>query len=54
MDETDELHPRDNEQHSYILVTGANRWGWQQDGTRVESADVQYNVVGSDSLHAAD
>ena len=25
MDETDELHPQDNEQHSYVLVTGANR-----------------------------
>ncbi|CAD6590868.1 MAG: 3-keto-steroid reductase [Alectoria sarmentosa] len=24
MDETDDLHPRDNEQHSYILVTGVN------------------------------
>lgn len=24
MDETDELHPQDNEQHSYVLVTGAN------------------------------
>ena len=21
----DELHPQDNEQHSYVLVTGANR-----------------------------
>ena len=25
MDETDDLHPQDNEQHSYVLVTGANR-----------------------------
>ena len=25
MDETDDLHPRDNEQHSYVLVTGVNR-----------------------------
>lgn len=24
MDETDELHPQDNEQHNYVLVTGAN------------------------------
>ena len=25
MDETGDLHPQDNEQHSYVLVTGANR-----------------------------
>ena len=25
MDETIDLHPQDNEQHNYVLVTGANR-----------------------------